>query len=299
MESVLNLIRWAVAAIVLGALAPSLAHAATHAGKNGLRHGRHHHHSAGPVSVSRPGSSTPAAARDGAGADRAKGDGRNPGSPGADAPVHKGVRAIPTLRDRPDFVARANKAPAAGSGHAGAGHAAQHGVNLDLIFVPKPGRNARSLGKSSVPKKAAAARPAEPTGFRRQRLDAGGMGAAKNAIGVAMRANASINPTGAGRASLGPTPVGEAGKTNALGAHMGQQGAGAAGPGSGSKAVTGVGPASAGRPGGGPAPVAVPSAYGGGISGTGVHRPGSAPPAIGGPARLLAGIGGTGLKSKR
>jgi hypothetical protein len=294
----LSLIRWAVAAIVFGALATSHAHARTHAGKNASRHGRHHHQAAGPMPVSHAGTSPAAGPRGGASADGANGDGRNRAPNGTDAPAHKGARAIPTLRDHPSFVTRTNGAAAAGNGHAGAGSPAQHGVNPDLIFVPPPGRNARFSGKPAASRKAAAARPTGPTGYHPARPE-GAMAAAKNAIGVAMTANAGINPIGADRTSPRHAPVGEAGKTNAIGAHIGAQGLGAAAPGSMPKAGTAVGPASTGHPGGGPTAVAALSSHGGGISGTGLHRPGIAPAAIGGPAKLVAGIGGTGMRSKR
>jgi hypothetical protein len=294
----MNLVRWTVAAVMFGASASSLAQAGTHAGKSASRHARHHHQAAAPAPVGHAGTGAAVAPRDGASADGANGAGRNRAPNGTDAPAHKGARAIPTLRDHPSFVTRTNGAAAAGNGHAGAGSPAQHGINPDLIFVPPPGRNARFSGKPAASRKAAAARPTGPTGYHPARPE-GAMAAAKNAIGVAMTANAGINPIGADRTSPRHAPVGEAGKTNAIGAHIGAQGLGAAAPGSMPKAGTAVGPASTGHPGSGPTAVAALSSHGGGISGTGLHRPGIAPAAIGGPAKLVAGIGGTGMRSKR
>jgi hypothetical protein len=286
----LNLIRWAVAAIVFGALATSLADAGTRAGAHASRHGRHHHQTAGPVPVSHAGNGAAAAPDGGSNAGRQDHDPN-----GADAAAHNGARVISTMRDHPGFVGRASGAHATGTGRA----AAQHDINPDLIFVPPPGRNAKYPGKLAAPKRAVAARPAVPTAFRRQGPDPGAVSAAKNAIGVATKPNASSNPTGAARTGPGRNPLGDAGKTNAIGAHIGPHGVSVAAPGGAPKAAIGVGPANAGHPGGGPNAVAALSTYGGSISGTGLQRPGTAPGVIGGPAKVIAGIGGTGMRPKR
>jgi hypothetical protein len=158
------------------------------------------------------------------------------------------------------------------------------GVNVDLIFVRPPARDAKHAVKPLTKRTAAA-----PTGSRRQRIDPAA--AAKNAIGIANRA--SVDPTG----RPGPLP-------NAIGAakrdlaHVAPRGSPQA-PAGGARGGTNVGPVNVGRATVGPAGIPAPSPHGGGISGTGLGRSGSGPATIGGPAKLAAGVTGTGLRPKR
>jgi hypothetical protein len=278
----LNLLRQMLAAVVLGAFAASLAAAGKQAvAASASRHARHHHQVSGPASAGRaPGGATPASAD------------RSDAHPnGMDAAAQRG-RAIPADRGR--HGSRDRGETAATYGQANGGPHALHAINPDLIWTPPPGRNAtHGFGGPGAPKKAAVARPAASSIYRRQRPDWGGAAAAKNAIGVATRPTV-VNPTAAGRTNAGPNAIGGAVKANAIGAQVGLRALSPTAPGGAGKIAPGIAPANAGHP---AAPAL--SAYGGKISGTGIGRPGSAPGVIGGPAKVLAGVSGTGMRPKR
>jgi hypothetical protein len=294
----MNVIRQVLAAIVLAAVATSAAHARPHgkATANASRHLRQHHE-VGPAPIVRgsnatvetnaPGSANSTGTR---GPDDTQ---RDPGADRVADPGHKGARTLPADRDHRGSVPHPNRG-AEGTGHAGAGTSGHHAVNVDLIFVRPPGRDARHPSKPGHAKKAASARPA-PTNFRRQRPDPAAT--AKNAIGVATKP-AGVNAAGPGQTGPSLNAVGTA-RTGPMGAQAGPPGLSSPAPGNAAKPGPTVGPVSAGHPSLGPTGVAAVSPNGGGISGTGVGRPGSGPGTIGGPAKLVAGISGTGMRPKR
>jgi hypothetical protein len=117
-------------------------------------------------------------------------------------------------------------------------------------------------------------------------------GTGKNAIGVATPPVGVGLPAPAAPAIPGANAAGV--KANAIGARVGLVGFAPAGPRGTGKIIPGASPAVGVRP-------ATPalSAYGAGISGTGMRRPGIAPGTIGGPAKIVAGITGTGMNRKK
>jgi hypothetical protein len=291
-------IRQVLVAIVLAAVATSAAHARHHgkATANASRYVRQHHEAGRAPTVRGSNAAVETNAPGSANSTRTRGPDDAQRDPGADRvadPRHKGARTLPADRDHRRSIPHPDRGPE-GAGHAGAGTSGHHAVNVDLIFVRPSGRDARHPIKPGQPKKAASARPAGPTDFRRQRPDPGAT--AKNAIGVATKP-AGVNAAGPGRTSPSLNAVGAA-RTGPMGGQAGPPGSSPPTPGNAAKPGPTVGTLNAGHPSLGPAGVAV-SPNGAGLSGTGLGRPGSGPGSIGGPAKLAAGISGTGMRPKR
>jgi hypothetical protein len=267
-----------LAVMLLAGLATSAAHARQHGKANSSRHAHHHHQATSPVSALGVGTGNAAA---GAHAGGVNGDRQERGS--TMGPSDDGARPVRTDHDHRAPAPRPESAAALARGHI-AHPPAQHDVNVDLIFVPQPGRGAkRAVIKPANAKKAVAGVPPTPVGYRRQRLDPAAGGLGKNAIG-AVTIPVGGGAAGAARARM----ISAAAKTNAVGVHLVPQGSGPSAPGG------------AATPGpNGAAAVAAVATHGGGINGTGLGRAGAAPGTIGGPAKVVAGISGTGARLKR
>jgi hypothetical protein len=251
-----------LAVMLVAGLATSAAHARQHGKATSSRHAHHHHQATSPVSALGAGAGNAAAGAHAGGLS------------------DNGARSVRTDHDHRAPAHRPESAAALARGHI-AHPPAQRDVNVDLIFVPQPGRGAkRAVITPANAKKAVAGVPPTPVGYRRQRLDPAAGGLGKNAIG-AVTTPVGGGAAGAARARM----ISAAARTNAVGVHLVPQGSGPPAPGG------------AATP--GPNGAAAVATHGGGINGTGLGRAGAAPATIGGPAKVVAGISGTGARLKR
>jgi hypothetical protein len=154
--------------------------------------------------------------------------------------------------------------------------------------------DARPRGSKHVGNTARHLNEHRPVGAAKGRAPASqGAPLSRNAIGVAPQP-AGVGPGAAARGTGAGANAAGVVKNDAIGVRGGAGALPAAAPAGTGKIAPGA------RPAAGVHPATPPfSAYGAGISGTGIARPGVAPSTIGGPAKLATGIAGTGMKPKR